>query len=288
MIRFGRYRVSKERSIKATFKAVKTSDGAGVSLLRIFGYYEKPQFDPFLLLDHFGSDNPDDYIEGFPWHPHRGIETITYMLSGEVTHEDSLGNKGTLKAGDIQWMTAGSGIVHQEMPQRVDEKMEGFQLWANIRAADKMMDPRYQDIPASTVPEVQVDGGVVRVLAGEYNESTGPISGVTIMPLYLDLHLEPNTSFTLNNSLDTNFLYVYRGSIVGDGKTIDTNHAALFTRGDHFTIQSGDTPTRLLIIGGNQINEKVAWKGPIVMNSDEELQTAFNELNANTFLKKTK
>ncbi len=280
--------MSIERSIKATFKAVKTSDGAGVSLLRIFGYYEKPQFDPFLLLDHFGSDNPDEYIEGLPWHPHRGIETITYMLSGEVTHEDSLGNKGTLKAGDIQWMTAGSGIVHQEMPQRVDEKMEGFQLWANIRSADKMMDPRYQDIPASAVPEVTVDGGTVRVLAGEYEGTTGPISEITIMPLYLDLHLEPNTSFTLNNSLDTNFLYVYRGSIVGDDKTIGTNYAALFTRGDHFTIQSGETPARLLIVGGNQINEKVAWKGPIVMNSEEELRTAFQELNANTFLKKTK
>ncbi|MGL1901916.1 MAG: pirin family protein [Fibrobacterales bacterium] len=277
--------MSQKRSIKATFKGVDTMDGAGVKLKRIFGFYERPQFDPFLLFDHFGSDNPNDYIEGFPWHPHRGIETITYMLSGEVLHEDSLGNKGTLRAGDIQWMTAGSGIVHQEMPQRVDNALEGFQLWANMPAKNKMSPPRYQDIPAHFVPEVSIDGGMVRVLAGEYQDEMGPITGVSILPLYLDLQLEPNTQFTLSNTLDTNCIYIYRGSIESGIHSLEKFNAALFTRGDSFTLTSGSEGAKLLIIGGNQINEKIAWRGPIVMNSDDELITAFNELNNDTFLK---
>ncbi|MGL1934951.1 MAG: pirin family protein [Fibrobacterales bacterium] len=277
--------MAQERSIKATFKGVDTMDGAGVKLKRIFGYYERPQFDPFLLFDHFGSDNPNDSIEGFPWHPHRGIETITYLLSGEVLHEDSLGNKGTLHAGDIQWMTAGSGIVHQEMPQCVDNALEGFQLWANMPAKDKMSTPRYQDIPAHSVPEVSIEGGMVRVLAGEYQKEMGPVSGISILPLYLDLHLEPNTPFTFPNTLDTNCIYIYRGSIKSGTHTLEKYNAALFTRGDSFTLISGAEGAHLLIIGGNQIKEKIAWRGPIVMNSEEDLTTAFNELNNDTFLK---
>jgi redox-sensitive bicupin YhaK (pirin superfamily) len=251
--------------------------------------------DPFLLLDDFHSDNPDEYIKGFPWHPHRGIETITYVLYGKVEHGDSMGNKGTISSGDIQWMTAGSGIIHQEMPKgQEDGLMWGFQLWANLPASHKMMDPRYQDIKSNQVPEITLDGGVnVKIICGEINGLKGPIQDIVIDPEYLDITVPPKSSFT--HSIKTRhkaFAYVIEGEGFFDQDRDSNAHEmvgpeslVIFDDGDEVAISTQDRPMRSLFVSGKPIGEPVAWHGPIVMNTQEELRIAFEEYEKGTFIK---
>jgi redox-sensitive bicupin YhaK (pirin superfamily) len=282
------------RSIKAVMKGRQTSDGAGVRLTRVFGYNEVPLFDPFLLLDHFGSDNPDDYIAGFPWHPHRGIETITYILNGEVKHGDSLGNKGVIRSGDCQWMTAGSGIIHEEMPERNQEgKNEGFQLWANLPSSQKMMDPRYRDITSDMIPSLCLEDKVnIKIIAGRVEGTTGPVHDVVTDPLYLDVTVAPQSEFRHNiNKGHTVFAYIFEGKGFFDqerNEPVSSNHLVLYEDGDEVAVRTSDEQVRFLLISGKPIGEPVAWYGPIVMNTKAELEQAFREYREGTFIKKGK
>jgi len=299
------------RRVKRTFKSRPTVEGAGVNLKRAFGFHEVPLFDPFLLLDDFHSANPDDYIRGFPWHPHRGIETITYVLHGKVEHGDSMGNRGVIHPGDVQWMTAGSGVVHQEMPKgQTDGLMWGFQLWANLPASHKMMPPRYRDIKSTQIPEVLTDTGVsVKVVCGEVNGVKGPVRDIVINPEYLDVAMPPHSSFRRSIPNDHNaFAYVIEGEgcfddqresldlkVAGTGYSglnreimLDQEHLVLFETGDEIAVTTGDKPIRFLLVSGKPIGEPVAWSGPIVMNSEEELRVAFEEYQEGTFIKHTK
>ena len=266
-----------------------TMEGAGVRLNRVFGHPEAPRFDPFLLLDDFGSDNPDDYLAGFPWHPHRGIETVTYMLSGEVEHGDSLGNEGVIGAGDVQWMTAGGGIIHQEMPRRVDERLRGLQLWVNLPAASKMMEPRYRDISADTIPEVSPHDGLrIKIIAGEVVGVRGPVQDVVVDPEYLDITLEPGADLEHPTPPGhTVFAYGVNGKgKVGPNGSYELGHGqlALFATGDSVVVRADDQPLRFLLVSGKPLGEPVAWSGPIVMNTREELATAFREYQEGTFI----
>ena len=262
-------------------------EGAGVSLKRVFGYYETPLFDPFLLLDHFGSENPDDYMAGFPWHPHRGIETVTYMLTGEVEHRDSIGNKGVIGSGDVQWMTAGSGIIHQEMPNRFQGMMQGFQLWVNLPATHKMMEPRYRDVLSSTIPEVTLDNGTkVKVISGEVKGEKGPVQDIVVDIEYLDLTVPSNSAFEyLIKDGHTAFIYVFEGEGIFNNTEIASDDLTLFEKGSEIKVTTGDGQVRFLLASGEPINEPIAWRGPIVMNTEEELQLAFEEYNSGTFIK---
>jgi redox-sensitive bicupin YhaK (pirin superfamily) len=282
-------------------------EGAGVKLRRAFGFGDTTEFDPFLLFDDFRNDRPDDYLAGFPWHPHRGIETITYVLAGTVEHGDSLGNRGSLGAGDIQWMTAGSGILHQEMPQGDPAgRMHGFQLWANLPSSLKMTAPRYQDVPGKDVPEVVDDDGTrVRVVCGSFWGKKGPVEGVAADPRYLDIFVPPGQRKRLEVETSRHaFAYVFEGSgtfrdasdpravqtdLVGEGTTrpdfVGNRSLVLFDRGDEIVVQAGDQGIRFLLVSGKPIEEPVAWYGPIVMNTRAELQQAYNELNNGTFIK---
>lgn len=284
------------RPVSEIIPSRMTSEGAGVRLRRAFGDVD-PRLDPFLLLDHFGSERPEDYLAGFPWHPHRGMETITYMRSGRVEHSDSLGNKGELTAGDVQWMTAGSGIVHQEMPQRTD-RLDGFQLWSNLPRAHKMMAPRYQDIPAADIPEVQLgDGARARVICGVAGGVAGPVQKIITDPQYLDVSLESDAVLTHPVPASHNvFAYVYAGSArFGDPADADpanpdapaatAEQLVLFEPGDTVATTAGGEGARFLLVAGTPIGEPVAWGGPIVMNSDEELRQAFREYREGTFIK---
>ena len=296
------------RPVKRIVASKPTIEGAGVHLRRAFGFGDTTEFDPFLLLDDFRNDRPDEYRAGFPWHPHRGIETITYVLAGNVEHGDSLGNRGNLAAGDVQWMTAGRGILHQEMPQG-DEKgrMHGFQLWANLPSSLKMTAPRYQDIKAGEVPEVIDDDGTrVRVVCGDFWGKRGPVEGVAADPRYLDIFVPPGKRKTLAVELERHaFAYVFEGSGsfraasepfgVLTEKTDGSNEIlvreqtgnrslVLFDSGDEVTVQAGDEGIRFILVSGKPINEPVAWHGPIVMNSQAELQQAFSELRQGTFI----
>lgn len=278
------------RKIKAVYPSKPTIEGAGVHLNRVFGYYEVPQFDPFLLLDSFHSSNPADYIAGFPWHPHRGIETITYMLKGEVKHQDSLGNGGTIHSQEVQWMTAGSGIIHSEMPLRQEGDLWGFQLWANLPASHKMMHPRYRDITAQQIPVVDLDENIkVKIIAGEIDGTSGPVQDVITQPTYLDIQMEPEASFTLSTPpAHTAFIFVYHGTVYNGTQNttvMDQDHVVLFTQGEGVHIRTADQSARFLLVTGQPLNEPVAWRGPIVMNTQAELQLAFQELNEGTFLK---
>jgi quercetin 2,3-dioxygenase len=297
------------RPIKRVIHTKQTMEGAGVKLQRAFGFGETTDFDPFLLLDDFRNDNPSDYLAGFPWHPHRGIETITYVLAGRVEHGDSLGNRGSLGAGDVQWMTAGRGILHQEMPQGDPAgRMHGFQLWANLPASLKMAEPRYQDVSAGDIPDVTDDDGTrVRVICGDFWGKTGPIEGVAADPRYLDVSVPPGKKKRLAVETTNNaFAYVFAGSGTfrdasdpqgvlteqTDGSTVrskagDTGNRSLvlFDRGDEIVVQAGDEGIRFLLVSGKPIEEPVAWYGPIVMNTKEQLQQAFNELRNGTFIK---
>ncbi|MGA8599140.1 MAG: pirin family protein [Bryobacteraceae bacterium] len=296
------------RPIKQIIETKPTIEGAGVKLQRAFGFGKTKDFDPFLLLDDFRNDNPEDYLAGFPWHPHRGIETITYVLAGSVEHGDSLGNKGKMGAGDVQWMTAGSGILHQEMPKGdARGRMHGFQLWANLPSSLKMTDPRYQDIPSSAIPEITDDDGTqVRVICGEFWGKTGPVEGVAADPNYLDISVPPNHRKRLKVETTRNaFAYVFAGSGVfrdaSDPQAVLTdrvdqreaapvydvkNHSlVLFDRGDEITVQAGPEGIRFLLVSGKPIEEPVAWYGPIVMNTQEQLRQAMTDLQEGTFIK---
>jgi redox-sensitive bicupin YhaK (pirin superfamily) len=297
------------RPIKRIVESQPTMEGAGVKLRRAFGFGNTSEFDPFLLLDDFRNERPEDYRAGFPWHPHRGIETITYVLAGTVEHGDSLGNRGTLGAGDVQWMTAGRGILHQEMPQGdAKGRMHGFQLWANLPASLKMAAPRYQDIPGAEIPEVVDDDGTrVRVICGEFWGKRGPVEGVAADPRYLDISVPPGRrkTFTVEASRQA-FAYVFAGSGTfrdasqpfgvltekeGEGgetlirERTGNRSLVLFDSGDEVTVQAGDEGIRFLLVSGKPIEEPVAWYGPIVMNTQAELQQAVAELRNGTFIR---
>jgi redox-sensitive bicupin YhaK (pirin superfamily) len=296
------------RPVKRIIQATPTIEGAGVKLRRGFGFGDTTDFDPFLLFDDFRNDVPADFLAGFPWHPHRGIETITYVLAGTVEHGDSLGNKGALGAGDVQWMTAGSGIIHQEMPQGdAHGHMHGFQLWANLPASLKMTAPRYQDVNARDIPAITDDDGThVRVVCGEFWGKRGPVDGIAAEPSYLDVSVPPGKRKTLPVETTRHaFAYVFAGSgTFRNGsaplpvKTDDTGDVdtaiyqpagdrslIVFDRGDEVTVQAGDDGIRFLLVSGKPIEEPVAWYGPIVMNTQAELRQAFKEFREGTFIK---
>jgi quercetin 2,3-dioxygenase len=286
--------MEKARTIRMVIKSRPTTEGAGVHLKRVFGNNEVPLFDPFLLLDDFRSNHPDLYRAGFPWHPHRGIETITYMLSGAVEHGDSMGNKGVIFSGDTQWMTAGSGIIHQEMPQGDNKgRMEGFQLWANLPRSHKMMEPRYRDIKSAQVPEVALENGAkIKVICGRAGKHEGPVKGIIIDPEYLDVRISGKTEFKHPTKRGhTVFAYVIEGQGHFDETEkhlIENGTVCLYDDGDHLAVTTGEEPVRFLLISGKPIGEPVAWYGPIVMNSQEELQLAFEEYRNGTFIKHNK
>ncbi|MCO4825930.1 MAG: pirin family protein [Amylibacter sp.] len=297
------------RPVKSTSLAQPTIEGAGVHLHRAFGFQDPTELDPFLLFDDFRNDIPEMYTDGFPWHPHRGIETITYVLSGEVDHADSLGNEGKLAAGDVQWMTSGSGILHQEMPRgNANGQMHGFQLWANLPRDLKMTTPRYQDVEAKEIPVIQEDDGtVVKVIVGNFWGKTGPVDGIAADPQYLDVFVPAGVKKIL--PVDTYrraFAYVFEGAGVFAGasapsgvllekevmgeevniRDLSGNRTLVkFDTGDSVTVQAGEEGIRFLLISGKPIEEPVAWHGPIVMNTQEELQTAFKELRNGTFIR---
>lgn len=284
----------KNRKVSNIWQSQVTMEGAGVRLKRAFGNAQAPQLDPFLLLDDFHSDDPDDYIAGFPWHPHRGIETVTYMLHGRVTHEDSLNNKGVIESGDVQWMTAGSGIIHSEMPQQDSGLLRGLQLWVNLPGEYKMMNPRYRDIHSSRIPEVSLDGGVTaRVISGEAAGIKGPVRDIVVDPLYMDVTVPAGSVFShpVKDGYTT-FAYVLEGSGYFDNKKnklIEDHHLAIFEDSGYLEITGGEAAdgVRFLLVAGKPINEPVAWYGPIVMNTREELQAAFDEYQKGTFIKYT-
>ena len=274
--------------IEAVLESKYTMEGAGVRLRRVFANREAHLMDPFLLLDHFGSDDPDDYLAGFPWHPHRGIETITYMLEGEVEHGDSLGNRGTIASGDIQWMTAGSGIIHQEMPQRYGGTLRGLQLWANLPASDKMMSPRYRDISAQQVPEVNLDGAHIKVIAGELQGTRGAVGDIIIDPTYLDVNMPPGASLVLPVKEDhTAFAFIVEGEgfFGNEAQPVSADHLALCVDGDTVSVATRSHPARFIFVTGKPLREPIAWGGPIVMNTEEELEQAFREYREGTFIK---
>ena len=279
------------RKISRIIHGQVTSDGAGVRLTRIFGFYEQGLLDPFLMLDYFGSDHPDDYIAGFPWHPHRGIETVTYMLDGKVEHSDSIGNSGVIGKGDIQWMTAGSGIIHQEMPQITSGRLGGFQLWVNLPADSKMIAPRYQDIPSARVPTVTLPNGIkVKVLAGTFEGTHGPVENIIADPDYFDVEMPENSEFIVPVHADyTVFCFLYEGAARFDEsrpEQLRTGQGALFGKGPLVKVATGGAKARFILISGKPIGEPVAWRGPIVMNTEAELNVAFKELREDLFIKK--
>ncbi|MEM9677053.1 MAG: pirin family protein [Pseudomonadota bacterium] len=297
------------RPVVSESQAVPAMEGAGVHLHRVFGFDETNPCDPFLMMDDFRNDDPARYQAGFPWHPHRGIETITYVLEGEVEHGDSLGNRGVLGAGSVQWMTAGSGIMHQEMPRgNVSGQMHGFQLWANLPSNLKMTDPRYQDIAGSDIPEIIDDDGTrVKVITGNFWGKSGPVDGIAADPLYLDVSVAPNTRKVLPvDTYSSTFAYIFAGSgtfrdasnpvgvkvekeFMGEElniRDLSGNRTLVrFGTGDEVTVQAGPEGIRFLLVSGKPIKEPVAWHGPIVMNTREELITAVRDLQNGTFIK---
>jgi redox-sensitive bicupin YhaK (pirin superfamily) len=279
------------RKIKKVFQSQPVLEGAGVRLKRAMGNKEVPQFDPFLLLDDFRSDRPDDYIKGFPWHPHRGIETITYMLKGTIEHKDSMGNSGVISPGDVQWMTAGSGIIHQEMPEGDKAgAMYGFQLWANLPASHKMMDPRYREVKQSDIPDVVLDNGTkIKLVCGSYKNTAGPVKDIVVDPEYLDITVPTHAEFAHATKKGyTVFAYVIEGGgfLCEEKEPYATNGMlVLFDDGDQIVARTVDRPVRFLLISGKPIGEPIAWYGPVVMNMEKELETAFREYQNNTFVK---
>jgi len=299
--------MSTVRRIKKVWKSRPTIEGAGVHLKRVFGYDEVPQLDPFLLLDDFRSENPAHYLKGFPWHPHRGIETITYVLQGEVEHGDSMGNRGLISSGDVQWMTAGSGIVHQEMPKGDKKRvMSGFQLWANLPASHKMMDPRYRDVKNQQIPEISLKNGVrVKIICGKINGTQGPVKDIVTEPEYLDVAVPAGATFAHPVKRGRNvFAYVIDGEAYFDQgrdayghEVVGTNYfdfkrsctcgnetMICYGDGDEVSVSS-EKGVRFLLASGKPLGEPVAWYGPIVMNTQEELRLAFEEYQNGTFIK---
>lgn len=298
-----------QRKINKIWKSKATIEGAGVNLKRVFGFHELPLLDPFLLLDDFRSENPADYKAGFPWHPHRGIETITYVLEGNVEHGDSMGNQGNISSGDVQWMTAGSGIIHQEMPKgNYKGEMMGFQLWANLPACSKMMEPRYQEIKNQAIPLIRTqDGASIRIICGQVNDTVGPAQDIMTNPEYLDVTLPAGKSFTHIVKPDYTVLaYVIDGEAYFDSERAPYSHDAkgknyfdmkspcscgngtlvLYEHsGSHIVVTTDKHSVRFLLISGQPLNEPIAWYGPIVMNTREELKKAFEEYQNGTFIK---
>jgi len=297
------------RPIKKLSRSKPTLEGAGVHLRRAFGFGNTSDFDPFLLLDDFRNDVPEDYLAGFPWHPHRGIETITYVLAGTVEHGDSLGNHGAIAAGDVQWMTAGSGIIHQEMPKGdATGRMHGFQLWGNLPSSLKMTAPRYQEVKAAEIPQITDDDGThVHVVCGNFWGKTGPVDGVAAEPIYLDVSVAPGRRKSLPVETTRHaFAYIFGGAgkfcnssepleaptesvqwlDTAPPTAADNRSLVLFDNGDEVTVQAGDEGIRFLLVSGKPLEEPVAWYGPIVMNTQEQLRDAFQELEKGTFLKK--
>lgn len=276
------------REIKKIVRGQHAVDGAGVSLVRVFSHNETRDFDPFLLFDAFDTFDPKDYIKGFPWHPHRGIETVTYLIQGDLEHGDSLGNQGRILDGDCQWMTAGSGIIHQEMPQPA-ERMLGCQLWLNLPAKDKMVDPQYNDILNENIPRIDEDVAHVRIIAGAYKGIMGAFEGKYVSTLYLDVEVKPDAEWTLDTESElTLFVYLVQGSAYFDSamsEEISEKNAVLFAAGDQLWVRSGENGARFLLLSGKPLGEPVAWGGPIVMNTREELNQAFQDLEQNTFIK---
>jgi len=299
------------RPVRHISGTTPTLEGAGVQLQRVFGFGDTSLTDPFLMMDDFRNDRPQDYLKGFPWHPHRGIETITYVLAGTVEHGDSLGNRGTLGAGDVQWMTAGSGIMHQEMPKGDTQgRMHGFQLWANLPSRLKMTDPRYQDVRSTDIPEILEDDGTrVRVVVGSFWGKTGPVDGIAADPQYLDIYVPPNKRKTFPvDTYRSAFAYIFEGSATFrdaskpfgvlvekevNGEEIHLRDMSgnrtlvVFGSGDEVVVQAGEQGVRFLLVSGAPLKEPVAWHGPIVMNTRAELMTAVKELQAGTFIKKS-
>jgi quercetin 2,3-dioxygenase len=295
------------RPVKRLIHSKPTLEGAGVHLRRAFGFGNTTDFDPFLLLDDFRNDVPAEYLAGFPWHPHRGIETITYVLAGTVEHGDSMGNKGAIAAGDVQWMTAGSGIIHQEMPKGDPQgRMHGFQLWANLPASLKMTAPRYQEVKALDIPSITDDDGTqVRIVCGNFWGTKGPVDGIAADPIYIDVSVPPGRKRTLPVETTRHaFAYVFAGSgtfgnasgplpvrteLAGTDKILppdaDNRSLILFDRGDEVTVEAGPEGIRFLLVSGKPLEEPVAWQGPIVMNTQDQLRQAFTELERGTFLK---
>ena len=303
--------MEKTRKVKRVLVSQPTLEGAGVHLHRGFGFREVPAFDPFLMFDDFRQDDPAKYLPGFPWHPHRGIETITYMVRGTAEHGDSMGNKGIIGPGDVQWMTAGSGIIHQEMPKGgADGRMGGFQLWANLPASQKMMDPRYRDVKEADIPEVELAGGVTaRVVCGTVGKARGPVRDIVIDPEYIDVAMPPQAEFVHPTKPGhTVIAYVFEGRGCFSGEDKPTSYevkpasyfdlertpflgdrsVVLFDDGGRVKVATTDSPVRFLLISGRPLGEPVAWQGPIVMNTEEELRQAFREYRAGTFIKHPK
>jgi redox-sensitive bicupin YhaK (pirin superfamily) len=272
-------------TVKQILESKTTIEGAGVRLKRVFGYNEVPLFDPFLLLDHFGSNNPKDYVKGFPWHPHRGIETVTYVLNGEVEHGDSIGNSGVIRSGDIQWMTAGSGIIHQEMPKKYDGLMQGFQLWINLPAKAKMTAPKYRGITKDQIPTMRKEKAEIKLIAGLINGTNGPVQDLAVDVEYFDVKLAARGAFEHSTKKGyTTFAYMFEGSGHSRDISIKSQECALFDEGTTVKIETKEG-LRSLFASGKPLTEPVAWGGPIVMNTQQELTKAFQELEDNTFIK---
>jgi len=277
------------RKIQSVVTGSRQKDGAGVRLVRVLGPAQTKDFDPFLMLDAFDSKNPDDYIRGFPWHPHRGIETVTYLISGDIEHGDSLGNKGNILDGGCQWMTAGSGIIHQEMPQ-ASPRMLGLQLWVNLPRKNKMAPPRYRDLDAIRIPRVEEPGGSVGVIAGSYGATRGATEGDYVKVLMLDVALKPGATWTLPvDDKSTLFIYIVegQGQFEGTGSPVESHRAVLFGDGDEFAVTAGKAGIRFVLFSGRPLREPIAWGGPIVMNTQAELDQAFEELDLGTFIRKS-
>jgi hypothetical protein len=300
--------MAENRRIRKVFKSKPTTEGAGVHLHRAFANSEVPLFDPFLLLDDFRSDEPRYFLKGFPWHPHRGIETITYVIAGDVEHGDSMGNKGVIGTGDVQWMTAGSGIIHQEMPKGdANGHMYGFQLWANLPSSHKMMDPRYRGLTAKEIPSVALPGNVrIKVIAGQVQDTSGPVRDIVTNPEYLDVTVGAHSEFThATTPGHTVFAYVLEGRglfcrqknpfsyeiestnyfDIQRDPFLGNRSLVLFDDGEQIVVSTEGDPVRFILVSGKPIGEPVAWYGPIVMNTSEELEIAFDEFNAGTFIK---
>lgn len=279
---------SQHRSIKKIIRGRHAVDGAGVHLVRLFGRDETHDFDPFLLMDAFDSTNPEDYVRGFPWHPHRGIETVTYLIKGDLEHGDSLGNSGSILDGDCQWMTAGSGIIHQEMPQPT-ERLLGCQIWLNLPAKDKLTSPAYNDILAADVPLIDEGTAQVRIIAGAYRDQQGAFEGVYVSPLYLDVEVQAGAEWSLDTDPATTlFVYILAGEASFDPNSeeiIPEKSVVLFDEGDRFSMRAGVAGARLLLLNAPRLDEPIAWGGPIVMNTPQELNQAFQDLRDDNFIK---
>lgn len=284
--------MDKLRKVIKITKGKPATDGAGVKLVRVIGYNDTKDYDPFLMLDAFDSEDPDDYTKGFPWHPHRGIETVTYLINGDIEHADSLGNSGSIVDGDCQWMTAGSGIIHQEMP-KASKRMLGAQLWLNLPAKDKMTEPSYGDIKSEHIPVINEEGAKVHLIAGEYLGQKGAFEGKYIKATYLDVELFANHEWSfIDDPENTLFIYIFKGKVIVNiddkEEIVDEKQAVLFGKGERFWIRAADQDVRFILLSAKALKESIAWGGPIVMNTKEELDLAFSELDKNTFVKHNK